>query len=66
MGDAHDRWSAFFNAMRQLDQRQISDEARYYATDETHVSELPESKGAWMASMEAAFEAGRRWERLKD
>lgn len=58
-------WDRFFNRMRQLDERQISDEARRYAADETNISERPEDTGAWVASMEIAFEAGRRWEQIQ-
>ena len=56
-------WEAFWNRMRKLDDRQISDEAKWWSSDESTITELPDTKGAWLASMEIAFEAGRRWER---
>ena len=57
-------WDKFYQRMRKLDFREISDEARYYSSDESRSVEMPDSTGAWRASLEAAFEAGRRWERF--
>lgn len=56
-------WRDFWGMMRRLDDREVSDEARGWARHETEIVDQPADKGAWLASMEIAFEAGRRWER---
>jgi len=49
--------------VQRLDDRSISDEARRWAADElrlyTPPEVNPETRGAWISSLEIAFEAGR-------
>ena len=57
-------WPALLEWAERYDDRQISDEARLWADTETGVVARPENDGAWRASMEVSFDAGRQFERL--
>lgn len=46
------------------DDRAVSDEAREWAETERGTAARPENDGEWLASMEAAFDAGRQYESL--
>lgn len=51
-----------------LDEKSVSDEARWWADDETKWTPPEmnvETRGAWRASLEIAFEAGRLLARLE-
>jgi hypothetical protein len=52
--------------MQRLDERDISDEARRWASDESEERPdlVPSNTGEWQATMEIAFEAGRRYQAL--
>ena len=57
-----DRWRKFVEEMRCLDPRDLADAARWWAAEEAKRSDLmPTNEGEWCATMEAAFEAGRRY-----
>lgn len=46
------------------DDRSVSDEARRFAEIESGITARPENDGEWKASIEAAFDAGRKYEQL--
>ncbi len=54
-------WEAFLKRMRQLDERDISDEAMAYAKDTITHGGMPPGTPELEAELECAFEAGRRW-----
>lgn len=58
MKDLYDRvvraWSAT------MDDRSLSDEARWFSEDEAGLTSMPDSVGAWKASLMVAFDAGRQ------
>lgn len=50
---------------QKIDERDLSDEGRYFATEVSKIMQLPTNLGEWQASMEVAFNAGQQFERFR-
>jgi len=55
-------WAALREWSKHVDERDLSDEAHWWAQDERETIAMPANEGEWMASLEMAFEAGRMLE----
>lgn len=63
MADEDQAWRSFHECLVRLDERDHSDAAREFASDETGLLGIPENRGEFHAALEFAFEAGRIFER---
>lgn len=55
----NEQWKRLMQWAKQLDERDISDQARWFSTDAPGIMSLPTNQGEWAASLEVAFDAGR-------
>lgn len=54
-------WRILLASMKQMDERDLTDEARWWASDEAELASMPTNVGEWKASMEVSFAAGQQW-----
>ena len=57
-----DPWEAFRDHMRQIDDRDLSDVAHRWGSDEGDSTEVPTNRGEYKMALTIAFEAGLRWQ----
>ncbi len=58
-------WDALLRWAKSVDEKDLSDEARHFADDAPGFMSMPMNGGEWKASLEIAFESGRRYEQIK-
>lgn len=59
-------WNELIQWCKYVDERDLPDEARHFASDVWHIMSMPENYGEWKASLEIAFAAGMRFKQKKD
>lgn len=55
-------WEELLEWARSVDERDLPDASRHWATDDSERSPMPVNKGEWQASIQMAFAAGMRWQ----